>query len=146
MGAVSRFRKGFALLCGNGFCLLLDPEAGQVGEGAPLRYALLEHQVVDGLGNGDGDARDVAAAGLLSHLGLCSERWLVCHGEPVFLNLYQSAAESCHLRSLGLGSLSPRWCFDAIQVPSFKRRCGPLPPGEGHWLGLGNFSITLKSW
>ena len=71
------------MLESNGFCLLLDPEAGQVGEGAPLHRALLNHQVVDGLGNGDGDARDIAAAALLSHLGLSLEGWLPCHGGPV---------------------------------------------------------------
>lgn len=83
LGAPSCFRNGFALLESNGFCLLLDPEAGQVGEGAPLHRALLNHQVVDGLGNGDGDARDIAAAALLSHLGLSLEGWLPCHGGPV---------------------------------------------------------------
>ena len=73
LGAPSRFRSGFALLESNGFCLLLDPEAGKVGEGAPLQRALLNHQVVDGLGNGDGDARDIAAAALLSNLGFSLE-------------------------------------------------------------------------
>ena len=148
LGAPSRFRKGFALLESNCFCLLPDPEAGQVGQGAPLQRALLNHQVVDGLGNGDGDARHIAAAALLSHLGLSLEGWLPCHGRPMLATevvLMQTAAQGCHLRSPILGCLCPLWRFEAIQVRSYKRRCGPLPRGKSPWLGFGSSATTLKS-